>query len=74
MRLRSAMGISCVNVPLTMIGEKNGPPDYEISADSDITVLMWNQGSVKVNHAYKGELTDKDVETIVSDIPKLLSK
>ena len=29
---------------------------------------------VKVNHAYKGELTDKDVETIVSDIPKLLSK
>ena len=61
------------NVPLTMIGEKNGPPDYEISADSDITVLMWNQGSVKVNHAYKGELTDKDVETIVSDIPKLLS-
>ncbi len=62
------------NVPLTMIGEKNGPPDYEISTDSDITVLMWNQSSVKVNHAYKGELTDKDIKSIVSDIPKLLSK
>ena len=22
---------------------------------------MWNHGKVKVNHAYKGELTDKDV-------------
>ena len=32
------------------------------------------QSSVKVNHAYKGELTDKDVETIVSDIPKLLKR
>jgi hypothetical protein len=62
------------NVPLTMIGEKNGPPDYEISADADITVLMWNQGAVKVNHAFKGELTKKDIETIVSGIPKLLSK
>jgi hypothetical protein len=61
------------NVPLTMIGEKDGPPDYEIAAESDITVLMWKQHRVKVNHAYKGDLTDKDVETIVSGIPKLLS-
>jgi hypothetical protein len=35
---------------------------------------MWNQGQVKFNHAYKGELTDKDIATIVSDIPKLLSR
>jgi hypothetical protein len=63
---------SVKNVPLTMIGEKDGPPDYEISADADVTVLMWNQGKVKVNFAYKGELTEKDVETIVSGIPKLL--
>jgi len=62
------------HVPLTMIGEKDGPPDYEISSDADITVLMWKQNNVKVNHGYKGELTEKDVETIVSDIPKLLGK
>jgi hypothetical protein len=65
---------SVKNVPLTMIGEIDGPPDYEIAKDSDITVLMWKQHTVKVNHGYKGELTDKDVETIVSDIPKLLTK
>ena len=60
------------NIPLTMIGEKDGPPDYEISSDADITVLMWKQHKVKVNHAYKGELTDKEIETIVSSIPKVL--
>jgi hypothetical protein len=61
------------HVPLTMIGEKDGPPDYEIAADADITVLMWKQHKVKVNHAYKGELTASDIETIVSGIPKVLS-
>ncbi len=61
-------------VPLTMIAEKDGPPDYEISADSDITVLMWTHHKVKVNHGFKGELTEKDVASVVSDIPKLLSK
>jgi hypothetical protein len=62
------------HVPLTMIGEKDGPPDYEISANADITVLMWRRHAVKVGHGYKGELADKDIETIVSDIPKLLEK
>jgi hypothetical protein len=62
------------NVPLTMIGEIDGPPDYEIAKDADVTVTMWNQGAVKISRGYKGDLTDKDIETIVSDIPKLLSK
>jgi len=62
------------HVPLTMIGEIDGPPDYEIAKEADVTVLMWNQHQVKFNHAYKGELSDKDVATILSDIPKLLNK
>ncbi len=62
------------NIPLTMTGDKDGPPDYEISSDADVTVLMWNQGAVKFGHGYKGELTEKNIETILSDIPKLLGK
>jgi hypothetical protein len=61
------------HVPLTIGESPDGPPDYEVAKDADITVLMWNQHRVKVNHAYKGELTDKDRSTIVADIPKLLS-
>jgi hypothetical protein len=69
-----AKDASVKNVPLTMIGEKDGPPDYEVSADADITVVMWNKHTVKANYGFKGELTDKDIETIMSGIPKVLSK
>ena len=69
-----AKDASVKSVPLTMFGEKDGPPDYEISSDADVTVIMWNQGAVKVNLGFKGELTEKDIETIVSSVPKLLNK
>lgn len=61
------------HVPLTVGESPDGPPDYEIAKDADVTVLMWNHGRVKVNHAFKGELTEKDISAIVADIPKLLS-
>ena len=60
------------HVPLTMFGDPGGPPDYELARNADITVLMWTRHKVKVNHAFKGELTDKDIGTILADIPKLL--
>jgi hypothetical protein len=59
-------------VPLTMFGDPGGPGQYELSSKADVTVLMWRRHKVKVNHAFKGELTDKDIQTIVADIPKLL--
>ena len=59
-------------VPLTMFGEPGGPPDYELARDADVTVMMWKGHRVKVNQGFKGDLTDKDIQTIVADIPKLL--
>jgi hypothetical protein len=60
------------NVPLTIGESPDGPPDYELGKDADVTVLMWSLGTVKVNHAFKGELTEKDTSAIVADIPKVL--
>lgn len=60
------------HVPLTMLGDPGGPPDYELSKDAAITVLMWHNQKVVVNHAYKGELTAKDIDAITADIPKIL--
>jgi len=60
------------HVPLTIGESPDGPPDYKIAKDADVTVLMWNGGTIKVNHAFKGELTDKEIRSIVADIPKLL--
>jgi predicted protein tyrosine phosphatase len=61
------------HVPLTLHQNPDGPGEYDIARVADITVLMWNGHKVKVNHAFKGELTDTDVRTIVTDIPKVLS-
>jgi len=60
------------HVPLTMLGELEGPASYELSKSADVTVLMWVNQKVAVNHAYKGSLSDKDIEAIVADIPKIL--
>jgi hypothetical protein len=61
------------HVPLTIGESPDGPPDYELAKDAEITVLMWKQHTVKVNHAYNGDLTDKNVRAIVADIPKVLN-
>jgi hypothetical protein len=68
-----AKDASITHVPLTIGESPDGPPDYELSKDADFTVLMWRRHTVKANHAFKGELTDKDIGVIVSDIPKVLS-
>ena len=60
------------HVPLTIGEAPNGPPDYEVASKADITVLMWNQGKVKINHAYKGELTNAEIQAIVADVSKIL--
>jgi hypothetical protein len=60
------------SVPLTVFDGPSGPEHYQVARDADVTVLMWRNGKVEVNHAYKGELTDKDVRAVVADIPKIL--
>jgi hypothetical protein len=67
-----AENASIKHVPLTIGESPDGPPDYEIAKDADVTVLMWKRHKVKVNHAFKGELTEQEIQTIVADIPKLL--
>jgi hypothetical protein len=62
------------NIPLTIGESPDGPPDYEVSRDADFTVLMWVGQTVKVNHAFKGTLTEQDIKAVVADIPKVLGK
>lgn len=61
------------NVPLTIHQDAAELPDYELAKDADVTVTMWSDGKVKSSRGFKGALTDRDVDTIVSDIPKLLN-
>jgi hypothetical protein len=61
------------HVPLTLVESPSGPPSYKIAEDADVTVMMWKGTEVKVNHAYKkGGLTEADVKSLVSELPKIL--
>lgn len=57
------------------IDEPAGPEGYKVSKDADLTVVLYNQHVVKANHAFKkGELTDKAIDQIVADLPKIFAK
>lgn len=57
------------------IGNPAGPEGYDIAKDADVTVLLYVGQTVKINRAYKkGELTEREVDRIVSEVPKILPK
>jgi hypothetical protein len=57
------------------IDKPDGPPDYEIAKDADVTVVYYNKREVIVNKAFKkGELTAKAVDDVVHEIVTKLPK
>ncbi len=50
-----------------------GPKAYKIAKEADVTVVLYTKHKVVVNRAYaKGELKDKDIDSIVADLSKIL--
>jgi len=57
------------------IDNPTGPEKYEVSKEADVTVVLYVDRKVKANYAFKkDELKDKDIETILEDLPKILPK
>lgn len=45
---------------------KDGPPEFKIAPDADVTVVCYKGGQVKANHAFaKGSLSDEKIEAVV---------
>jgi len=45
---------------------KNGPEEFKIAPDADVTVVCYKGGTVKANHAFaKGQLTDEKIDAVV---------
>lgn len=61
-------------VPIVVPVEyENGPADYGINPDAEVTVIMAVKGKVVANHAFApGKLDGKGVEKILADVPKIL--
>jgi len=62
------------HVPLTIFENAQGPEAYQISGNADVSVMMWVESGVKVNHALpKGGLDKRTVKSIVADTSKILN-
>ena len=61
------------NTPLTIVEGAAGPPEYKLAKDADVTVMMWVESEVKVNHAFaKGKLDKKAIDQVVEETAKIL--
>ena len=57
------------------IDNPSGPKAYNIAKDADVTVLLYVNKTVKVNHAFKkGELNDEAIAKVLKDVPKMFEK
>jgi hypothetical protein len=55
------------------IDNPSGPKALKIAQDADVTVVLYTKREVMVNHAFqKGEMTQKDVDQIVSEVARIL--
>lgn len=62
------------HVPLTTFDGPAGPPAYKIAKDADVTVMMWVDGTLKVNQPLKkGELSKDKIAAIVKESDKILN-
>ena len=63
-------GIEKVSLAVT----PDGPKDYKLSKEADVTVVVYDRYKVEANHAFrKGELNDKAIEAIRADVSKVVS-
>jgi hypothetical protein len=60
--------------PLT-IDNPSGPKSYKLNKDAEVTVVLYVNKTVKVNHAFKkGELNDAAIDKVLKDVPQILEK
>jgi hypothetical protein len=49
-----------------------GPEAYKIAKDAEVTVVLYKARKVAANYTFeKGKMTEKDVEKILADLPKI---
>jgi hypothetical protein len=57
------------------IDNPEGPENYNIAQEAEVTVVLYAKLTVKANHAFKrGDLNNKAIEAIVADLSKVLRK
>jgi hypothetical protein len=53
----------------------DGPAEYRIAADADVTALLYRRVTVVANHAFRrGELTPQAAQAILAELPRILTE
>jgi hypothetical protein len=62
------------HTPLTVFENAVGPTKYKIDEHAGVTVMMWVDNNVKVNHAFAdGDLSDAAIAKVIEDTAKILN-
>lgn len=62
------------HTPVTVFNNAAGPGKYKLCENADVTVLMWVEDDVKVNHAFRlADLSGSNIAKVVSDTRKILN-
>jgi hypothetical protein len=62
------------NLPLTTFNDVGGPRNYKLTKDADVTVMMWVDGTLQVNEAFKaGDLSKEKIAALVKSSEKILN-
>lgn len=49
-----------------------GPEAYKVAKDAEVTVVLYKARKVVANYTFeKGKMTEKDVEKVLADLPKI---
>ncbi len=52
-----------------------GPENYNIAKDAEVTVVLYKNRKVVSNYAFKkGQMSDKNVEQVIADLPKIVTE
>jgi hypothetical protein len=50
-----------------------GPQRYNVARDADVTVVLYEDHTVRANHTFrKGQLNEQAINRVVADLPKIL--
>jgi len=73
MELKELAKKEMIQHSILTIDDPDGPKEYNISQEAEVTVVLYTKLKVKANHTFKkGELKDKGIEAIVADLAKIL--
>ena len=54
---------------------KNGPVDFKLAPNAEISIMFYVEGVVKANHAFAPEeLDDQGIEAMLDDVTTALGK